>query len=163
MTKNNRQKRSVSKKREIIGIAAVTANGYIARHSNEQILWSKDLALFKKQTRNYPVIMGSNTYRTLVSSLPNREMVVVNRKDTPEDILKRIHARRCFVIGGGRTYTKFSSYLTHLYLTIHPLIFAKGISLFVNLEKKILISFIKMVPVVAKEGVFQFQYKVEQR
>ena len=146
---------------EVIGIAAVTVNGYIARHSREKILWSKDLPLFKKQTKNCAVIMGSNTHKTLSDGLPGREMIIVNRTDNPVDILRRIDQKRCFVIGGGKTYSKFSSYLTHLYLTIHPLVFKRGIRLFTKLEKEISISFIRLVPVVAEEGIFQFQFKVE--
>ena len=34
---------------EIILIAAVTVDGFIARHSNEVTKWTKDLPLFKKQ------------------------------------------------------------------------------------------------------------------
>jgi len=146
---------------EVIGIAAVTVNGYIARHSREKILWSKDLPLFKKQTKNCAVIMGSNTHKTLSDGLPGREMIIVNRTDNPVDILRRIDQKRCFVIGGGKTYSKFSSYLTHLYLTIHPLVFKRGIKLFTKLEKEISISFVRLVPVVAEEGIFQFQFKVE--
>ena len=146
---------------EVIGIAAVTVNGYIARHSREKILWSKDRPLFKKQTENFPVIMGSNTHKTLSDGLPGREMIVVNRTDDPVDILRRIDQKRCFVIGGGKTYSKFSSYLTHLYLTIHPRVFKRGIRLFTKLEKEVSISFIRLVPVVAEEGIFQFQFKVE--
>jgi dihydrofolate reductase len=146
---------------EVIGIAAVTVNGYIARHSREKILWSKDRPLFKKQTENFPVIMGSNTHKTLSDGLPGREMIVVNRTDDPVDILRRIDQKRCFVIGGGKTYSKFSSYLTHLYLTIHPQVFKRGIRLFTKLEKEVSISFIRLVPVVAEEGIFQFQFKVE--
>ena len=146
---------------EVIGIAAVTVNGYIARHSREKILWSKDLPLFKKQTKNCAVIMGSNTHKTLNDGLPGREMIIVNRTDNPVDILRRIDQKRCFVIGGGKTYSKFSSYLTHLYLTIHPLVFKRGIRLFTKLEKEISISFVRLVPVVAEEGIFQFQFKVE--
>ena len=146
---------------EVIGIAAVTVNGYIARHSREKILWSKDLPLFKKQTKNCAVIMGSNTHKTLSDGLPGREMIIVNRTDNPVDILRRIDQKRCFVIGGGKTYSKFSSYLTHLYLTIHPLVFKRGIRLFTKLEKEISISFVRLVPVIAEEGIFQFQFKVE--
>ena len=146
---------------EVIGIAAVTVNGYIARHSREKILWSKDLPLFKKQTKNCAVIMGSNTHKTLSDGLPGREMIIVNRTDNPVDILRRIDQKRCFVIGGGKTYSKFSSYLTHLYLTIHPLVFKRGIRLFTKLEKEISISFVRLVPVVAEEGIFQFQFKVK--
>ena len=146
---------------EVIGIAAVTVNGYIARHNREKILWSKDRPLFKKQTENFPVIMGSNTHKTLSDGLSGREMIVVNRTDDPADILRRIDQKRCFVIGGGKTYSKFSSYLTHLYLTIHPQVFKRGIRLFTKLEKEVSISFIRLVPVVAEEGIFQFQFKVE--
>ena len=146
---------------EVIGIAAVTVNGYIARHSREKTLWSKDLPLFKKQTKTCAVIMGSNTHKTLSDGLPGREMIIVNRTDNPVDILRRIDQKRCFVIGGGKTYSKFSSYLTHLYLTIHPLVFKRGIRLFTKLEKEISISFVRLVPVVAEEGIFQFQFKVE--
>ena len=161
MTINNKRDSLSPKTLEVIGIAAVTVNGYIARHSREKILWSKDLPLFKKQTENCPVIMGSNTYKTLGDGLPGREMIIVNRTDDPADILRKIDQKRCFVIGGGRTNSKFSSYLTHLYLTIHPMVFKRGIRLFTKLEKELLISFVRLVPVVAEEGIFQFQFKVE--
>ena len=36
--------------KEIILIAAVTLDGYIARNRKETIDWSKDLGLFKEQT-----------------------------------------------------------------------------------------------------------------
>ena len=75
---------------EVIGIAAVTANGYIARHKNERISWSMDLPLFQKQTGNYPVIMGSTTYKTIPKGLPGRQMIVVKRPDSPEMILNII-------------------------------------------------------------------------
>ena len=161
MTINNKRDSLSPKTLEVIGIAAVTVNGYIARHSREKILWSKDRPLFKKQTENFPVIMGSNTHKTLSDGLSGREMIVVSRTDDPGDILRRIDRKRCFVIGGGKTYSKFSSYLTHLYLTIHPQVFKRGIRLFTKLEKEVSISFIRLVPVVAEEGIFQFQFKVE--
>ena len=49
-----------------------TADGYIARHSNEIVSWSLDLHLFKKQTMGFPVIMGSNTKKTLNIDLSGR-------------------------------------------------------------------------------------------
>ena len=42
----------------VILIAAITADGYIARHSNEIVEWSLDLQLFKEQTMGFPIIMG---------------------------------------------------------------------------------------------------------
>ncbi len=57
----------------VILIAAITADGYIARHSNEIVSWSLDLHLFKKQTMGFPVIMGSNTKKTLNIDLSGRQ------------------------------------------------------------------------------------------
>ena len=75
---------------DVILIAAVTVDGFIARHSREVITWSKDLQLFKKQTTGFPVIMGSNTYDTLYDQLENREMIIVNRYITTESVLSKI-------------------------------------------------------------------------
>ncbi len=145
---------------KVILIAAITADGYIARHSDEVISWSKDLALFKKQTTGYPVIMGSNTEKTLVVELKGREKIVVHRNDKAKKILDELNTEKCFVIGGGRTYTKFAPFLTHLYITPHPIVFGKGILLFPKLERELLLQFVKMVPVNEAEGIHQFQYKV---
>ena len=72
---------------EVILIAAVTVDGFIARHNREVTTWSKDLHLFKEQTLGHPVVMGSNTYDTLAAELEGREMIVVHRTDEPESIL----------------------------------------------------------------------------
>ena len=61
---------------DVILIAAVTHDGFIARHSNEIITWSKDLQLFKKQTSGHPVIIGSNTFNCMEKELENREIIV---------------------------------------------------------------------------------------
>ena len=50
---------------DIIGIAAVTLDGFIARHSLERVAWTKDLSLFKHQTKGHAVVMGFNTKKTL--------------------------------------------------------------------------------------------------
>jgi len=67
-------------------ICATTTDGYIARHSTEITTWTKDLPLFKQQTMNKTVIMGSNTYNTLESELNGRNVVVVTRKDNPKRV-----------------------------------------------------------------------------
>ncbi len=145
---------------DVILIAAITLDGFIARRSDEVISWSKDLALFKKQTMGYPVIMGSNTEKTLAVELKGREKIVVHRNDNAKKILDELNTEKCFVIGGGRTYTKFAPFLTHLYITPHPIVFGKGISLFPKLDRELLLQFVKMVPVNEAEGIHQFQYKV---
>ena len=115
--------------REVILIAAVTIDGYIARHNMEVVSWSKDLPLFKKQTMGFPVIMGSNTRKSLIGELEGREVVVFHRDKNPENILKGIKNKRCFVIGGGKTFSEFYKFLTHIFITPHPYIFGKGVRL----------------------------------
>ncbi len=145
---------------DVILIAAVTVDGFIARNSEEVISWSKDLKLFKKQTLGYPVIMGSNTEKTLVVELKCREKIIVHRNDNAEKILDKLNTEKCFVIGGGRTYSKFAPFLTHIYITPHPFIFGKGIPLFPKLDLELSLHFVQMVPVNETEGIYQFQYRV---
>ena len=145
---------------DIILIAAITIDGYIARKSNEVISWSKDLTLFKKQTMGYPVIMGSNTAKTLAVELIGRDKIVVHRNDIAKETLDNIETEKCFVIGGGMTNAKFAKYLTHLYLTPHPIIFGNGIKLFTYLDEEFQLQLEKTIAVEKKEGIFQYQYKV---
>ena len=147
---------------DVILIAATTVDGYIARHSNEVIDWTLDLHLFKEQTMGCPVIMGSNTKKTLKVDLSGREEVVVHRHDNPKKILNNIKTKKCFVIGGGRVNTMFSSYLTHIYLTFHPLVFTKGIKLFTGLKNEMKLIPINVVPVLNRKNLFQFQYKIQK-
>lgn len=137
-------------------------DGMIARHELERITWSKDLSLFKEQTMGWPVIMGSNTEKTLTAELEGREVFVVHRNDVPGEILRSINTDKCFVIGGGKTFTRFAPYFTHLYLTPHPYVFGKGTRLFENLENELELSFQKMIPVDEKQGIYQFQYEVRR-
>jgi dihydrofolate reductase len=145
---------------EVILIAAVTVDGFIARHNREVTTWSKDLHLFKEQTLGYPVVMGSNTYDTLAAELEGREMIVVHRTDDPESILADIESDRCFIIGGGKTYARFAPYLTHLYITPHPIVFGNGIPLFDGDIPELNLSFQNMFTIDNKDGIFQYQYKV---
>jgi dihydrofolate reductase len=144
----------------IILIAAITMDGYIARKSDEIISWSKDLKLFKKQTMGYPVIMGSNTAKTLAVELKGREQIVIHRNDNPKEILAELGVEKCFIIGGGMTYTKFAPFLTHLYITPHPIVFGKGVQLFPDLKEELSLKLIRKITVDMADEIFQFQYKV---
>ena len=147
--------------KEVILIAAVTVDGFIARHNLETTSWSKDLQVFKKQTMGFPVIMGSNTDKTLLSSLDGRRKIVIKRNDDPKNILTEIKEKKCFVIGGGKTFYRFSSFLTHLYITPHPYVFGAGVALFDNLKMKELhIKFLDLLEVDRNNGIFQYQYEV---
>ena len=147
--------------KEVILIAAVTVDGFVARHSLELTSWSKDLQVFKKQTMGFPVVMGSNTDKTLFSSLKGRKKIVVGRQDDPKDVLTKIREKKCFVIGGGKTFYRFSSFLTHLFITPHPYVFGTGVALFDNSKMKELhIKFLDLFEVDRDKGIFQYQYKV---
>ena len=145
---------------EIILIAAVTVDGFIARHNNEITNWTKDLKLFKKQTLGHTVIVGSNTYETLSKDLPGRKIIKYSRIKDPKQILRSIGEKRCFVIGGGKTYSKFSSFLTHLFITPHPYVFNKGVRLFDLRINELRLKFKSLNSFDKKEGIFQYQYKV---
>ena len=146
--------------KEVILIAAVTIDGYIARHSFEVTNWSKDLNLFKKQTMGHPVVVGSNTYKTLKKDLDRREVICVNRNSIPKEVVRSINKERCFIIGGGKTYSRFSSLLTHLYITPHPYVFNKGVQLFEGKIKELKLKFKNLIVVKKEQGVFQYQYEV---
>ena len=147
--------------KDVILIAAVTVDGYIARHNLEVTSWSQDLSLFKKQTMGYPVVMGSNTLKTLTGHLDGRDTIVVHKADKPQDVLRTIKNKQCFIIGGGKTYYKFASFLTHLYITPHPYVFGKGVRLFdVSSMGELRLKFIRLVEVDDKNGIFQYQYQV---
>ena len=146
---------------EIILIAAITIDGFIARRNDEITNWTKDLPLFKKQTMGYPVIMGSNTYKTLSSELEGRSVIVVGRNDNPRSIIREIKSDRCFIAGGGKTYSRFYSFLTHLYITPHPLIFGSGVLLFSDTVNEKTLFFEKLLEVSKEKGIYQYQYKIK--
>ena len=143
---------------DIILIAAITQDGFIAHNSNEVITWSKDLALFKTQTMGYPVIMGSNTYGAIENELKGRDIIIFHRDKKPINILNSLSSDKCFIAGGGRTNTRFAPYLTHLYLTSHPLVFGKGVALFYDLEEELQLELVQKLEV--NNNINQLQYRV---
>ena len=147
---------------KIILIAAVTVDGFIARHSKEKTRWTQDLHLFKKQTMGYPIIMGSNTYDTLSNDLSGREVIIVHRDDNPKKIINKITSDRCFIAGGGKTYSRFYSFLTHFYITPHPHIFGEGVSLFSEKVNESNLVFERIVESSKENGIYQYQYRIDR-
>ena len=146
----------------VILIAAVTVDGYIARHNLEITNWSQDLKLFKDQTMGCPVIMGSNTFKTLANELGGRENIVISRKDHPGQVLSNIKAEKCFVIGGGKTYFRFLNYITDVFVTPHPYVFGSGVPLFSGEHiPEVKLHFERLLEVNKSMGIFQYQYKVK--
>ena len=147
---------------EIILIAAVTVDGFIARHSNEITNWTKDLHLFKKQTKGHSVIMGSNTFNTLSKELKGREVFVITRNENPKETIRGISSKKCFVAGGGKTNSRFYPFLTHVYITPHPYIFGEGVKLFSDQICELDLIFEKTKEVSKDDGIFQYQYKIKR-
>tara|TARA_B100000401_G_scaffold182340_1_gene122585 strand:- start:62 stop:511 length:450 start_codon:yes stop_codon:yes gene_type:complete len=147
---------------KIILICATTLDGYIARHSNEITNWTKDLKLFKKQTTGYPVIMGSNTFKTLQNELTGRNVIVFHRNDNPYTIIKELKTtyKRIFIAGGGKTNERFMEYITDMYITPHPVMFGTGIKLFGNNKLKIKTRLTKSIEIHESKGMFQYQFKI---
>lgn len=114
-------------------IAAVALNGAIGRDND--LLWhiSEDLKFFKRTTLGSPVIMGSNTFKSLGSRpLPKRTNIVVSTRAwdvVPEGIVvvgsleeaweaaARTGAEKAFVIGGGKVYRQAVGGVDTMYIT----------------------------------------------
>ena len=108
----------------------------------------------------YPIIMGSHTFKTLPKELHGRKPIIVHRKDDPKKIIKNIRSSKCFVIGGGIVNSRFVDFLTHIYVTPHPHIFGKGVSLFSNQIGELKLKFIKIVEHDIANGIIQYQYEI---
>jgi len=129
-------------------IAAISADGFIAKSSNELINWTskEDKQFFREMTKKSGVmVMGGNTFRTFKSPLPGRRTIVyttshIDHKDVevtdlaPKDLLEKLQnegVSEVAICGGSSIYDMFlaADVVTDVYLTIEPLIFGEGISL----------------------------------
>ena len=129
-------------------IAAVSADGFIGKNSAHAVDWTskEDKRFFVEMTKKAGVIiMGQNTYETIKKPLPGRlnivysrdkeyEGVEITQKD-PKELLQDLKKRgyQEIAIGGGATiYTMFmeQGLVDKLYLSIEPIMFGTGMSLF---------------------------------
>jgi dihydrofolate reductase len=101
---------------------------------NNGLLWHihGDLPRFRHITEGHPVIMGSNTFKSIGKPLPNRTNIVLTTQDTDygegiftahttEEALeyaKETGAQETFIIGGGSVYTQTIHKADKLYLTL---------------------------------------------
>ena len=145
----------------VILIAAITLDGFIARSPKDKMGWSLDQPLFKKQTTNHTVFVGSTTAKLLNSLLPNRNLVVINRNSNPKALLSSVKEESCFVAGGSRTNLLFFKEITDMFLTPHPLFFKKGLHLFHGGPKKTETKLNKRLRVDSVKDLYQYQYTVK--
>ncbi|MDE2312153.1 MAG: dihydrofolate reductase [Patescibacteria group bacterium] len=136
-----------------VAIAAITLDGKIALHKHHMSNWtSKEDKTFLRALLNKSdvIIVGKNTHKTAEKPLSKRNCLVISRsarrltnksalltyvKPIKAEIQKIIRARgykNIVVLGGAQTYTFClkNDMLDELYLTIEPLAFGRGISLF---------------------------------
>lgn len=130
-------------------IAAVTADGFIAKDSQHSPFnWTSkpDKKRFIELTKRAGVVvMGSATYKTIGKPLVERVTIVYSKKQTfegvevtqdePAELIRKLDERgfkEVAICGGSQIYTKFmkAGVVDTLYLTIEPVLFGKGVSLF---------------------------------
>lgn len=130
-------------------IAAITTDGFIAQgpeHSPMQWTSKEDKARFVELTKKAGVVvLGSTTFKTFPKPLKDRLNIVYSRSqqfegaetttDEPAELLKKLEVHgfsEVAICGGAEIYTKFmeAGVINTIYLTIEPVIFGKGISLF---------------------------------
>lgn len=129
-------------------IAAMTADGFIARDAHHLASWTskEDKKFFIERTKQAGVvIMGSNTFETFGKPLKDRLNIVYSRSKKyegievtnlpPGELLKDLEARgykEAAICGGASIYTMFmkAGVVDTLYLTVEPLLFGLGVSIF---------------------------------
>ena len=129
-------------------IAALTVDGFIARDASHIALWTskEDKRRFVELTKRAGVVvMGSTTFKTLPKPLKERVNIVYSRGSTfegtesaqqdPVSLIQSLEDRgfsEVAICGGASIYSLFlqAKVVKKLYLTVEPLLFGTGISLF---------------------------------
>ncbi len=159
-------------------IAALSADGFIAKNpSHLSIDWTskEDKQFFIERTKKAGVVvMGSATYETFMRPLKDRLNIVYSRSKayegvetthkSPQDLITELKGRgyeEAAICGGASIYTLFmeANLIQTLYLTIEPVLFGQGVSLFTKPmdQKLLLVSSEKL----NDQGTVLFEYSVQ--
>lgn len=109
-------------------IAAMAADRVIGMENAMPWHLPGDLAWFKRNTLNKPVIMGRKTFESIGRPLPGRLNIVISSQagshdgvtwvTSVEDALAAAgNADEVMIMGGGKVYTQFLKRANRLYLT----------------------------------------------
>jgi len=119
----------------IIGIVAIANNFAIGKDGKLPWHFPADLKHFKATTTGQALVMGTNTWRSLGRTLPNRLNIVLSRSaqiDTAPDLvflrnenetadLAKYLKCDLFVIGGAKTYESFKNMIDAWIVTRVPI------------------------------------------
>lgn len=157
-------------------IAAVTTDGFIAKDEKHSAFWTskEDKVRFVELTKHAGVVvMGSTTYSTLPRPLKERVNIVYSRtkkfegaettQKAPLELLEELEGRgfkEVAICGGSKIYTLFmkARVVDRIFLTIEPLMFGKGITLF-NEELQHHLNLVSANQ--AENGALLLEYKVD--
>ena len=113
-------------------IACIGKNRELGKDNDLIFHFKEDMKFFRETTRGHPVVMGSNTWKSLGEKpLPNRQNLILSRSSIPNlpenaaqipdldaFIKKNVDSdEEIFVIGGASIYKLFLPYAHTLYLT----------------------------------------------
>lgn len=109
-------------------IVAIDEERGIGKNNNLLCEISEDLKRFKELTSRHTIVMGKKTYESIGRPLPNRENIVLTRKELKETgiilennlefLNKYIDSKNeIFVIGGGEIYKQTIKLIKKIYIT----------------------------------------------
>ncbi|MEY4440966.1 MAG: dihydrofolate reductase FolA [Candidatus Parcubacteria bacterium] len=159
-------------------IAAQSLDGFIApelRTNSTSWTSGADKDFFIKKTKEAgTIIMGRTTFETIGRALPERRTIVYTSRplaaegvevtsESPADLLARLEKEGCesvAICGGSSIYSLFleSGFVQKLYITLEPIIFGKGISLFSKLHQTKL-ELISSIPLEQNTLLLEYQIK----
>ena len=149
-------------------LAAITLDGKIARSEKSGSNWTspEDKTFMRRHLdKSDVIIVGHTTYKIAAKPLAKRNCIVLTRgvaggfEQTKPNLafcnpakvnLKKVIAakgyRRVAVLGGSQIYSYCSDkgMMDELYLTIEPIVFGEGVSLFSRLSKTPKFKFISI-------------------
>ena len=146
----------------------MTADGFIAKNANQTSTdWtsSADKEIFIQRTKEAGVIiMGLTTYKTIGRPLPGRLNLIMTREPgieesipdkleytntQPDQLLKELEERgfKEVILGGGTTINSLflnAGLVDEIQITIEPLLFGGGLTLFKDLDLNQKLELIEM-------------------
>lgn len=132
-------------------IAAITADGFIARSGTHGADWTgnEDKKVFVRLTKEAgTIVMGSRTFATIGHALPGRRNIVYTSNpelitadgvettsENPSALIERLEVegiKSVAICGGAQIYDMFlrAGVVTEIYLTVISKLFGQGIPLF---------------------------------